>query len=509
MINSEQTLIEFGYSPSELKGNSQKLVCVQCDYCDKISNIKYRQVIRCRKNIEKDTCGTRECISLKTKESNLLKYGEDHPLKSEEIKKKSRETCIERFGVESYGLTKENRDSFILRNNEKAREENRAKSKKTCLEKYGADNFLSSEEGKRITQNSLNFKYGKNRLPIIKKTKETINERYGVDSPSQINGFKNKIKEKNIKSGKTKLYEGMTMLEYALSQNKAYSTIALQIQKYGFEVAKNISKNNKKTGIEQIIEDILLNLKIEYKYNYKIGKYFSDFYIPFYNIIIECDGVYWHSDAVNDDKYYHQNKRLEYIKNGYNPLFFREDEIFNKKEIIKSILINKFHKNPHKVYARNTYIQKVDRKQSTLFFETYHLMGSGRGESLGIYCKQTNELLSVLQYTKHNDSIDIDRFASKSGYSIIGGLSKIISFIIKNNNVVKITSFVDNRYGDGSSLKQCGFRKTRCSPSFKWVKGINVKHRLTFPSNSGYENGYFKLWDCGQSKFEYILNKNN
>lgn len=49
-----------------------------------------------------------------------------------------------------------------------------------------------------------------------------------------------------------------------------------------------------RTSIEAIMEQVLQNLGIEYKWEKKLGKYWLDFFLPTYNIGIECDEPYWH-----------------------------------------------------------------------------------------------------------------------------------------------------------------------------------------------------------------------
>ena len=50
----------------------------------------------------------------------------------------------------------------------------------------------------------------------------------------------------------------------------------------------------KLTNIEKVVRDILLSLNINFKREYKIGNYPVDFYLPDYNLTIQCDGCYHH-----------------------------------------------------------------------------------------------------------------------------------------------------------------------------------------------------------------------
>jgi very-short-patch-repair endonuclease len=50
----------------------------------------------------------------------------------------------------------------------------------------------------------------------------------------------------------------------------------------------------KATKIEKIVRDILLLLNVKFIREYKIGNYPVDFYLPDYNLTIQCDGCYHH-----------------------------------------------------------------------------------------------------------------------------------------------------------------------------------------------------------------------
>lgn len=52
----------------------------------------------------------------------------------------------------------------------------------------------------------------------------------------------------------------------------------------------------RKTNIEKAIEQLLIGLNINYKYSFILQKRQYDFLLIDYNIIIECDGDYWHAN---------------------------------------------------------------------------------------------------------------------------------------------------------------------------------------------------------------------
>jgi very-short-patch-repair endonuclease len=77
---------------------------------------------------------------------------------------------------------------------------------------------------------------------------------------------------------------------------KEYKSLPWVKEKFKESIAHSLNKN-KRTRIENKIFDVLFNLNIkneQQKYIKGIGT--VDFYLSDYNLIIECDGDYWHAN---------------------------------------------------------------------------------------------------------------------------------------------------------------------------------------------------------------------
>lgn len=53
--------------------------------------------------------------------------------------------------------------------------------------------------------------------------------------------------------------------------------------------------NSPPSSLERIVRALLDTLEIEYEANTRIGSFFVDILVPSRNLVIECDGTYWHS----------------------------------------------------------------------------------------------------------------------------------------------------------------------------------------------------------------------
>lgn len=456
MIDEKLTLNKFGYTSEKLSTYSDKKVIVICDYCGNNKETKYSTRNRSLEIINKDCCI--KCQPIKTKESNIKKFGQ---LKNPKKLIKRAKTFQDKYGGHPFSNT-----------------DVKNKIKQTINNRYSSDNIMQSNKGKELY-------------------KESIIDKYGTDNVFKLDSVKNKIRTSRIKSGSIKLFDNKGLQQWAEEIGFAYTTFQQYVKELGFEEA--IKLNPCISSLEQKLITILENNHIEYIKHYHIDNKVVDLYIPKYNLLIEADGLYWHSDACIKDYKHHINRREFFINRNYNILFFRENEINDSQHIVESVILNKCKLNT-KIYARKCEIKKVERNIGKEFLTMNHLMGNGFGIYYGLY--YDNILICLMQIKKHaGNTFEISRYCTKNKTSIIGGFSKLLRYVENLYKPSTLFSFVDLRYGGGEYLLNLGFAKTKPSPSFCWIKNKNVFHRMKFPSNTGYDHGCYKLWDCGQLKF--------
>src|SRR3990170_5692205 len=139
-----------------------------------------------------------------------------------------------------------------------------------------------------------------------------------------------------------------------------------------------------KVDITYSRRDILLNKKELY------------IFVGSKNIAIEYDGIYYHSDLFVENNY-HLSKTNDCLNLGINLIHIFEDEWLNKKEIVKSRLLNIIDKTPTRVYARKTDIKEVSSKEAMEFLDKNHLQGKvGANIRLGLYYEK--ELVSLMTF---------------------------------------------------------------------------------------------------------------
>jgi len=465
MLLVNETLAKFGYDPTTISGGSDKMVIVKCDYCENIKEMKNNARTCGLKSFPKDACS--KCGGKKRKESLLEKYGVETTQALPHVKEKT---------------------------------------KKTNLEKFGSETFFGSEKGSKKAKEGMIKKYGVDHNMKVKEIKaakeETIKKTYGVDNVFKLSSFQELAYKKRIEMGSIKTFNGKTIKQIAKEKSYAYSSMVERINKLGYDMATFAVKQE--SYLEILMSKILDDINVAYIKQFRVNNKIADFKIIDSNLLIEADGLYWHSDASDKPYDYHLSKKELYQKNNYRAMFFREDEIIDRPRIIQSIICNTLKLNKNKFFARKLLLKEVAFQESRDFVEQNHLMGSINSITCSFGLYDGHNLVSIIQMkrTKNND-YDISRFCNKLGHSVVGGFTRLLSAFKNKYKPDSISTFIDRRYGSGEYLESLGFKFISCSPSFSWTDGQNTYHRLRFRGNSGYEHGLNKIWDCGQARYVY------
>lgn len=264
------------------------------------------------------------------------------------------------------------------------------------------------------------------------------------------------------------------------------------------------------------------------KFKTSIGIREADIEIPDKKIIIEFDGLYWHSDD-KIDRDYHIDKTNAFKELGYRTVHIFEDEWDYKKDIVKTKLANIIGCSSNdKIYARKCKVEKINTKQKDDFLEKYHIQGKDSAKiKYGLF--YNDELVAVMTFTKPRAALrqnknadgeyELSRFASSK--NVVGGFSKLLKHIIKNHPEIKsIYTFADIRWSsyDKNVYSKNGFKLDHISKPSYWYIPKNKNYReyrfkyrksmlkKLFPEY--YDKslteieimkkaGYKVIWDCG------------
>jgi len=538
----EQTLHEIISSPQKMresyvKKNHNQLYKSITDYIDidisfkeklwyYVNNIKEEVKCKCGKKTTfnrsfkdgyKKYCSSKCAQSdnetkEKRKKTNIEKYGVDNVSKNENIKNKTKKTNLKKYGSVS---------SF-------QNEEVRKKWKENIKKKYGVNHIFQSEEIKDKIKNKMIEKYG-DHYTKTESYKDKLNEI----------GFNEIIRKKKLDKHKNFFkehgYEFIEIHDYKKFKLKKgddifeiyWDTFISRLEN-GYEISTN--KNPLYfTGISESEKEIVnwlksLNIKNVETSNREIldGKEL-DIYLPDYNIGIEFNGLYWHSE-IKKEKNHHLDKTKKCEERGINLIHIWEDDWKYKRDIVKSIISNRLKINMNKIYARKCSIKKVDTEASRIFLNNNHIQGySSSSIRYGLHYE--NELVSLMtfgyRYINNQKNLELLRFCNKINTSVIGSSSKLFKHFIKNNSFDKLISYSDRSIFTGSLYKTLGFENSgETSLNYWWVVDKKRYHRFTFNKQKlikegedpnltereiMYKRGSYRIWGCGQIRWIYNM----
>lgn len=397
-------------------------------------------------------------------------------------------------------------------------------TKKGFLKKYGIDNPFKLEKVKRGCKKTKLKRYGNENYNNPRKN--IITRRKNLYENSFLIGLKNKhikplfTKEDFFKQQNRK-YKCLKCNKIFYSEGNNYQHISCGCNGKSFKEIE-LYKIIKDFGIKDIIQN--------WRKKFNNNLYELDIFIPSYNLGIEFNGIYWHSELYKD-RNYHQEKFLHFQKQHINLIQIFENEWENKSNIVLSIIKNKLDLAENKIFARKCKFRKVDSKESIKFLEQNHIQGSVNSKyKFGLFYK--SELVSLMTIGKSRfkgDELELHRFCNKLNTNIVGGFSKLIKNFIRNYKFERIISYCDLRYFNGDGYKRVGFKELHITTPnyFYWLYNGNKflnrlqcqKHKLNnflniFDHNlteheNMLKNNYLRIYDAGNLKMEYINDESN
>jgi hypothetical protein len=286
--------------------------------------------------------------------------------------------------------------------------------------------------------------------------------------------------------------------------------------------------NNGISSVEKTLHDF-----IREKYegiileNHRIGRKELDIFIPELSIGFEYNGLYWHSEA-NKTRNDHMDKLSHFRDREIKMHVIWEDDWNYRRDIVRSMVLNKLGIVDRRIYARKCEIREVeDISVIRDFLNANHIQGYvGSNIKLGLF--ENGELVAlmtfgclrrVLGHSSSQGEYELLRLCSRINTSVIGGASKLFKFFINKYQPTKVVSFSDSSRSSGNIYQKLGFiKESESLGGYFWFKNGMRHHRFTFRKDKlvkmGYDKtkteveimhdlGYLRIWDYGQSKWVY------
>jgi len=316
--------------------------------------------------------------------------------------------------------------------------------------------------------------------------------------------------------------------------------IKVQCKKCNFEweqLPSNIKSNSgcpicaKKTSkYEQEIYDFLVELGIKNivrnKFFFNDKKRFeADIYLSDYNLAIDFHGLYFHSN-IYKEKTYHLDKLNFFNSLDISIVQIFENEWLSKQEVVKDILKRKLGLT-QKLFGRKCIVKEIDTVTAQIFSD-YHLAGFKGGQiKIGLF--HEDELVSVMilgknRFNKNTKAFELIRYVIHPEYAIYGGMKKMLKYLEKEFKIYELESYIERRYFNGDGYYKNGFQfleNTQVNyfyfkpqtPEIIHSRIQFQKHKLEkkldiFDPNltelkNMDQNGYLRIYDCGNIKVQY------
>lgn len=462
----------------------------------------------------------------KFKDSCIASMGVTHPSKCQDIKDKKLSKLLNNYGVDNPTHLQQTKDGIKRKRScdndiivNKMLESKKQKygdkykqiidkCKNTLLEKYSVDTAFKIHKdtyNKAKDASKLFYQNEYNKKIALDKRHLTNLRLYGGD-PNHNVDIKNKINHHIIENIKSKTKD--TFISY----NKGFATllcgesheyeISLQLLRY-----RHASKHktcticnpplfNSISEIQKEIYDFISSYVDCELSNRNIINGEIDIYIPSLKIGFEVNGVYWHSD-LHKHKDYHINKTIKCKDSGVKLIHIWEDLWYTKQDIIKKRILNAIGVYEDVIYARKCVCREISKDIAKQFLDSNHIQGFIQSHKyfglyyndILVYCISIGKRKIIKQ-----QEIDFEllRSCGLSNIKIIGGFSKLFKFVYNNYKGVYI-SYADLCWGDGDSYKHIGFEYVNnTKPSyFYWYKNKRY-HRYNFVKHKLVNMGYSK-----------------
>lgn len=369
-------------------------------------------------------------------ESNLEKYGVEHHFQSECHKSKRNETMLEKYGYK-YNFQNEDIHNYAKQQNSKYGNKNRSK---------------------------------------------TLKQRYGVSSIAHINLPDNVLSILNNKDDFTSYITRMTPGSLSSLLKVDRNTIINYIKKYNID---NDLICKKSSSLENEISNFINSLGVNYILNDRnvISPYEIDIFIPKYNIGIECNGDYWHSDKFKD-KNYHYKKWIMAKENNIRIIQIYECDWYSSPSKFKNLIKSVLNQKSKGVGARKCKVRLSNASEVRSFINKYHIQNFVGGTHFGAYDSE-NELVGVMTFgwtrgSKLSRRFELKRWVTDNR-THPGLFSKVFKFAQRELQFDQVVSFSMNDWFDGKVYEKCGFVKhSIIKPAYFYVYNSSRTHCSAF-----------------------------
>lgn len=412
--------------------------------------------------------------------------------------KKVMQTNLKKYWVKNVSQSKTIQDRIKSNNlkkhwvtNTSKLQSSRDKTKKTNLKKYWVESHFQNQEIKdNIIKTNLK-KYWVNHCILLKSSRDNL---------KKIQQEKLIKENKNIEIIKWWYIYNCFICNKKSTYIKAWNrkTNFIQRVRLWFLPCEKCTSNkwiNQRSWIEIILENELNNKWVKTEHKQEL-----DIFLPDYNLAIEINWIYWHSDKFKD-KNYHKNKLLKFKKQWIQILSFTDKEIIENKDKIINYILGKTN-NIKAIGASKCKIREIDTKTAKKFCETTHIHWYAWGnKKYWLFYKEKLVSVCVVWKNRFNkgNSLEIIRLANSC--KIIWWFWRFLKIIkLDFPQTTQIDTFIDAFLwlSKENIFTRYWFTFIKhTSPNYKWILKWKVISRQNTQKHKLLEKWY--KWETENS----------
>lgn len=174
--------------------------------------------------------------------------------------------------------------------------------------------------------------------------------------------------------------------------------------------------------------------------------------------LVKLDNQFIPDDLIALQENYHQ-KNIRLIHLWEDVWLSKPDQVLSR---IKSLLgLNT------RIHGRKTKATKITKPVADAFLKENHLQGPVSSRyKIGLFEKEdlvavaTFSALRKMNHSENYKSAELIRFSVKAGYSITGGLSKLIAYFVEKHQPNDVMTYADRDWSAGEAYLALGFIQT-------------------------------------------------
>ena len=454
--------------------------------------------------------------------TNLAKRGVKNAAQCAEVKQKMRDTCQDRYGVDTTG-------ELVSR---------RLKAEATNLERYGAKNVFASEQIKAEIREKVRLDHGVDHISQLPAHRERmragVRETFGVDNVGQHPAIRAKITATcrtryggvapaSSPQVREKMAASMEQRFGGLFQNLHILPEHRIIDKADFErrfagrrwnVALDFSGGDRLAECEFsacLAREIMppeRNCNILEPLGWSGDRRTLlqiDNYFPTYRIGVEFCGGFFHSDYYGRPADYHAKKHDAAMRQGIFLFQVFEDEFIDHPEAVIATIKHRFGLTEIRTFARSLAVVTVSYHEACDFYNRFHVFGEVRATvHLGLR-SDDHTLMACMSFIKRKPGLwELSRFATRG--AVVGGASRLLRAFERTHDWQTIKSFVDLRWSTGGLYETLGFTfEEREAPQYSYVIGNRRFHKFNLRKSS---KRFRKYLGTGMSERDMAIAEN-